>query len=257
MEKNIYTWSEKIESPALILRDGVYFMFGSHLTGWKTNDNVYSTATLLAGPWSEWRTFAEPGSHTYDSQTNFVLQIGNTTIYMGDRWEPDNLMSSTYVWLPVNIFETTATMRDRRNWMLDASGSWSEGVPGPTYEAESATLIGNAEIIECDECTSGKAIGHIDGTSTGVLFSSISSSTSMRATILIHFLNLDKAQRFGNLRVNGGSPQLVAFLPKDPDATGTSMASVLVTLKKGFNDIEIRGTDGLGPVIDKLEVLYP
>ncbi|KAF2094306.1 Arabinanase/levansucrase/invertase [Rhizodiscina lignyota] len=257
VESNVYTWSEKIESPALIQREGIYFMFGSHLTGWRTNDNVYSTAPSLNGPWSEWRTFAEPGSNTYNSQTNFVLSVGNTSIYMGDRWDPDNLMRSTYIWLPLNIIESTATMRERRNWMLDASGSWSEGVPGPTYEAESATLLGDAEVIECDECGSGKGVGHIEGTSSGVLFSSISSSTSMRATVLIHFLNLDRTQRFCNVRVNGGSRQIVAFLPTGSDATGTSFACVHVTLQKGFNDIELRGTDGLGPVLDKVEVLYP
>ncbi|KAG8910082.1 hypothetical protein FRC01_006553 [Tulasnella sp. 417] len=43
------------ESPAMVKVNGVYFMFGSHLTGWDTNDNIYSTATNLAGPWSSWK----------------------------------------------------------------------------------------------------------------------------------------------------------------------------------------------------------
>lgn len=69
---NVYTWAEKYEAPAVIKKNGVYFMFASQLTGWGTlridflfpiyytyqyadaNDNKYSTATSLAGPWSAW-----------------------------------------------------------------------------------------------------------------------------------------------------------------------------------------------------------
>jgi hypothetical protein len=34
--KNIYTWKEKYESPAIAKKGGVYFMFASQLTGWGT-----------------------------------------------------------------------------------------------------------------------------------------------------------------------------------------------------------------------------
>ncbi|CCO30579.1 hypothetical protein BN14_04609 [Rhizoctonia solani AG-1 IB] len=53
---NVYTWAEKYESPAVIKSSaGVYFMFASQLTGWNTNDNMYSTSTSLSGPWSSWK----------------------------------------------------------------------------------------------------------------------------------------------------------------------------------------------------------
>ena len=80
-----YTWKEKIEAPAVIKKNGVYFMFGSTLTGWDPNDNQYSTATKLSGPWSAWKSFADSGSKTYTSQTTYVLPVGNNFIYMGDR----------------------------------------------------------------------------------------------------------------------------------------------------------------------------
>jgi hypothetical protein len=38
--RNVYKWNEKIESPAVLKKNGYYFMFGSHLTGWNANDNV-------------------------------------------------------------------------------------------------------------------------------------------------------------------------------------------------------------------------
>lgn len=47
-----------LESPTIIKKDGLYYWFGSQLTSWDTNDNKYSTATDLHGPWSEWKLFA-------------------------------------------------------------------------------------------------------------------------------------------------------------------------------------------------------
>lgn len=38
--ESVYLWDENIESPAILKKDGIYFMFGSHLTGWNPNDNV-------------------------------------------------------------------------------------------------------------------------------------------------------------------------------------------------------------------------
>jgi len=116
-----YVWKEKIESPTIIKKNGVYFMFGSKLTGWDANDNVYSTATKLSGPWSGWKTFADSGSNTYQSQTTYVLPVGSGAMYMGDRWVSSNLMRSTYIWLPLKLEGTTASMKNAVNWVVDAS----------------------------------------------------------------------------------------------------------------------------------------
>ena len=55
-----------LESPAMAKIGGRYFLLTSHLTGWATNDNVYATATSLAGPWSGFSNFAAAGTRTYD-----------------------------------------------------------------------------------------------------------------------------------------------------------------------------------------------
>jgi hypothetical protein len=124
VKSSTYLWKDSIEAPAIIKKAGVYFMFGSKLTGWDPNDNVYSTATKLSGPWSAWKTFADSGSKTYTSQTNFILPFGDNAVYMGDRWISSNLMRSTYVWLPLQLSGTTATMKDSVNWVPDVgSGS--------------------------------------------------------------------------------------------------------------------------------------
>jgi hypothetical protein len=76
-----YLWPDHIEAPAMIYLNGQYYAFGSHLTGWSPNDNVYTTATSLYGPWTSWTTFAEIGSNTYDSQTNYVLSYDGNVMY--------------------------------------------------------------------------------------------------------------------------------------------------------------------------------
>ena len=45
---------------------------------------------------------------TFDSQSTFILDVHgkeDAYIYMGDRWEPENPMTATYVWLPIEFNE--------------------------------------------------------------------------------------------------------------------------------------------------------
>lgn len=118
-----------LESPAMAKVGGRYFLLASHLTGWSTNDNVYATATSPAGPWSEFRNVAPAGSHTYDSQTSFLLPVtgsaGTSYVYLGDRWNPSDLNSSLPVWLPITLTGGgTAALSWFGSWGVDtASGS--------------------------------------------------------------------------------------------------------------------------------------
>lgn len=111
------------ESPTMIRHDGLYYLFGSELTGWSTNDNQYATAPSPAGPWSEWRDFAPPGSATYDSQVSVVVPVhGSETtshVYVGDRWNRDDLYHSAPVWLPMRVKDGRAELEWRESWTLD------------------------------------------------------------------------------------------------------------------------------------------
>ena len=120
-----------MEAPAMVKADGRYFIFCSHLTGWDTNDNQYATAPSPAGPWSALADFTPAGTHTFNSQTTFVLPVtgkkGTTYIYMGDRWMPKDLASSTYIWLPLNLSGGSASLEWHDRWRLDAgSGTWAD-----------------------------------------------------------------------------------------------------------------------------------
>lgn len=119
-----------MEAPAMIKVNGRYFLFGSHLTGWDTNDNQYATSPSPTGPWSAFANFAPAGSHTFSSQTTFVLTVrgkrGTTYIYMGDRWVPKDLANSTYIWLPLTISGTSLSMKWYGRWLLNAvTGTWA------------------------------------------------------------------------------------------------------------------------------------
>ena len=154
------------EAPAMVKVDGLYYLFASHLSGWATNDNAYTTASSLAGPWAPWKPFAPVGSKTFDSQTNFVLPVvgrhGTTYVYMGDRWYPDHLHDSPLVWLPLSIGGGAASLGWQPAWTLDPqNGTWGSQTADIDYEAEAAgnTLAGGAVLMACSSCSGGMAVG--------------------------------------------------------------------------------------------------
>lgn len=107
------------ESPTLIRQGAHYLLFGSDLTGWDLNDNMYATATDLAGPWSPWRHIAPPGTRTFDSQVSVVLPVGKGYVYIGDRWNRDDLFRSPAVWLPLEVRDGRATLTWRDAWRIE------------------------------------------------------------------------------------------------------------------------------------------
>jgi Glycosyl hydrolases family 43/Ricin-type beta-trefoil lectin domain-like len=124
------------EAPAMMKIAGTYYIFGSHLTGWSANDNVYATATSLSGPWSSASTFAPARTSTYQTQTANIITVqgsaGTTYVYAGDRWTTSDLGASPLIWLPLTIHGTTATMGWYDQWSLDTSaGTWSASASLP------------------------------------------------------------------------------------------------------------------------------
>jgi hypothetical protein len=111
------------ESPTVVRHEGLYYLFGSDLSGWAANDNKVATATSLAGPWSDWADFAPPGTATFGSQTSVVVQVrGSETtshVYVGDRWDEDDLAHSAPVWLPLHLGGGQARLEWRDSWTID------------------------------------------------------------------------------------------------------------------------------------------
>lgn len=196
---------------------------------------------------------------TYNSQTTYILKTSESSaIYLGDRWMKDNLMASTYVWLPLNINTgtNTVTMKNFVSWIPNSApfSSWSNPTAENSYEAERASYGGKARNIDCSKCSNQVAAGYIGGPDRGsVTFSGIKSDIDGVTTIRIKFLNGDSSPRYANVRVNGDAGRKVAFL----QATGDPASSTLhARLNRGeSNTITIEGVGtGWGPDIDRLMV---
>lgn len=100
------------ESPAIMKKDGMYYWMSSNLTSWERNDNMYFTATSLAGPWSYRGNFCPKGTLTWNSQCSFLLSLEDGRwMYMGDRWSfPRQHSAATYVWLPIEAKDSVLSI---------------------------------------------------------------------------------------------------------------------------------------------------
>jgi hypothetical protein len=245
----VYTWKEKIESPALLKRNGIYYMFGSHLSGWAPNDNVYSTAQSISGPWSQWKNFAPKGSRTYNSQTAFVLPLTNElAIYMGDRWVEKSLSRSTYIWLPLDINGHEVSMRNYESWDLSVSlGTWKPTGPETLFKAQNGQLKNGARMLPND------AAGYIGGPEHGsITFNQVQSKQKQRKSLKIFYRNGDQATRHASLSINNGNPQKVAFLSTE---NNIGISVYTIELIEGNNSISVSGVgNSWGPDIVSISV---
>ena len=112
-----------LEGGALVHVGGLYYVLGSHLTGWRPNPNVYASSSSLSGPWTEMANIAPPESNTYDSQSTLLLKVTGTkaatVIYIGDRWKPDQLWDSRYIWMPIEIGKGKMSLPRPAPWTID------------------------------------------------------------------------------------------------------------------------------------------
>ncbi|HEY3411558.1 MAG TPA: glycoside hydrolase family 43 protein [Armatimonadota bacterium] len=99
------------EAPAPFQFGKRYYIITSACTGWKPNAAQYAWADSVLGPWTVKDNpcdGADAGT-TFQSQSTFVLPLPggrpNEFIYMGDRWKPEDLADSRYIWLPFAIQE--------------------------------------------------------------------------------------------------------------------------------------------------------
>jgi hypothetical protein len=121
----------------------MYYVVGSHLTGWRPNPNVYAVAPSLSGPWSEMQDIAPPKTNTYESQSSMLLKVtgreATTVIYMGDRWKPKELWDSRYVWMPLAIGAGKLRLPPPHPWTINV-----ESGKATLFDAGKESDLGNA-----------------------------------------------------------------------------------------------------------------
>lgn len=94
------------EAPTPFKYQNKYYLLTSACTGWEPNQAEYAVADH---PLGDYVTQGDPcmgdtERNTFQSQSTEVVPIAHGKfIYIGDRWLPDNLGKSTYVWLPLEI----------------------------------------------------------------------------------------------------------------------------------------------------------
>lgn len=115
--------AEPLEGGALVHLDAWYYVIGSHMTGWRSNPDVYAVSRSITGPWSMFRNISPPETNTYGSQPTLLLKIKGTqttsVIYMGDIWNPRDLYDSRYLWMPLNIGGGKMHLSQPRPWRVD------------------------------------------------------------------------------------------------------------------------------------------
>lgn len=156
----------------------------------------------MAGPWSPWKTFADEGSKTYESQSSAILPIGETALYLGDRWCPSNLAQSTYIWLPLEKNGHDIYMKNRTSWVLDvASQSWEAG-PAETHYV-----------------TNGSVPPLSSPASTVIFSATLASTKTTRTTLRVEYTNGHSEEKQATAWVNGHS-QPISFLPTGSNKQG-------------------------------------
>jgi hypothetical protein len=123
VEKEASFIQAPLEGGALVHVNGMYYVLGSHLSGWSPNPNVYATARSISGPWTEFKDIAPPETRTYGSQSTMLLKIGGskktTVIFMGDIWHPKQLWDSRYLWMPLEIGDGVLRLPPPQPWELN------------------------------------------------------------------------------------------------------------------------------------------
>ena len=120
---NFKGWSR--EAPAMFKYNRKYYMINSGCTGWSPNEAKYAVADHPLGPWKDMGDPCEGANSnkTFYTQSTCVFPVdaeAGKYIYMGDRWNADDLSESRYVWLPVEFMEGgRLVLRPYSNWTLD------------------------------------------------------------------------------------------------------------------------------------------
>lgn len=123
----------KYEAPAIFKMYDMYFGLFSGCTYWKPDRSRWAYSYNMLEGWSYERVFTDvTGSGiefcvddvkgtTYDSQSAFVFKVGGDDqklVYVGDRWDENNLESSKQVWLPISMRSGYPTIHWYDEWDL-------------------------------------------------------------------------------------------------------------------------------------------
>jgi len=117
------------EAPAVIRRNGKYYLLGSGSTGYAPNTMRAFVADAITGPY---RSIGNPCARvnphtglgpdkTFGGQITFVIPVhgrADALIAMFDLWKPERPSEGLYAWLPVTWADAKPTIQWRDHWDL-------------------------------------------------------------------------------------------------------------------------------------------
>ena len=89
------------EAPVMFKHEGRYYLLTSQCIGWNPNQGGYATADSIDGRWSSIKPFGN--ETTFNTQPTAAVKVGETWLYIGDRWDPSDYQNSTIVYLPMSF----------------------------------------------------------------------------------------------------------------------------------------------------------
>ena len=110
------------EAPVVFKWEEQFYLLTSGCTGWKPNAARLSKASSLLGNWTELgnpcKGTIDERNSTFWSQGTFIIKHDNQYIFMADRWLPENIAESRYVWLPFDFETNTPALNWKNEWEL-------------------------------------------------------------------------------------------------------------------------------------------
>ncbi|KAJ3743406.1 galactan 1,3-beta-galactosidase [Lentinula detonsa] len=242
LDTNYYNVTEEVsvltgatlEAPGVIKRDNVYYLIASHTSGWDPNPNKVFTASSLAGPWSSQVDIAPEDTNTFYSQNAYDMPLGTNGIYMGDRWDVSALGSSTYIWFPLSWASGLPVIVQADVWSVNLAAGTYTVATGTTYEAESGTLGGSAELLTDSSYSGGKAVGYLGNGGTLTINNIVGIGEAQ--WVSLYYANGDSTWRNTTLSINGGA-NVVIQQPSSGGGHVIQSVPVKANLKDGANTL--------------------
>ncbi|CAK5280057.1 unnamed protein product [Mycena citricolor] len=223
-----------LEAPGIVKRNGSYYLFASHTSGWAPNPNKWFVSSSLSTAFSGQSDMSPPNNRTWYSQNAYDLPLGNGAIYMGDRWRADLLGTSSYIWLPMTWASGSPQLIWADLWDLDITAGTYTIPTGTVYEAEKGVIAGSAVLLGASSAFSNNlAVGYLGNGGTVTL---TVQGIGAAQWISVYFANGDSGWRTSTVSVNGGAP-FTLVQPSSGGGQVTLSVPMKVNLKKGANTL--------------------
>jgi len=114
--------AEDREAPAMIKKNGYYFLITSAVSGFRPNAAGCHRAKSIFGPYEDLGNPCRgPRKEiTFNVQSTYVFELTGkpgSFIFMGDRWNRENMRYSSHIWLPLEFpTEDTVAIHYHKVW---------------------------------------------------------------------------------------------------------------------------------------------